>query len=799
MKFAFRQLLKSPGFTVIALITLALGIGVNTTAFTVLERLLLQPLPFPDSGRLVQVWSTSPKWQYLPHSPGDYYDEKEGNSVFEGMGVYCTYGNTSFADLGQPPTLVNGNAVDADFCPVMGITASLGRTFSHYDQTNESDSHTQYIMLSNSFWHQHFGADPGVVGRTVKLTGFEVIIVGVVSPAYDDAGLFGRRIDIWSLEAPNVSRNDHEHAWYQVAARLKPGITVEQAQAQMTTIAVRLAHDHPKTEAQRGLKVVRYPTDSVDELGRSMTWMIMGLTSAVLLIACANLANLQLVRATGRTREFGIRMALGAPRGELMRMLLTECLMLSFAGGALGLIIAKWANSYLAAFLERDMPLDPRVLGFTFCIAALTGAVFGTFPAWLASRADANAALKQGGRSATTDRSRHRLRHSLIVGELALALILLTGAGYFIQGIRQISHRQLGWRPENVLVGNVWLPDRYGGEGSDKNRAFGTRFRSNLSALPGVDQVAISRTSPAWGFRNVAFEIEGRPPPPLGQEPLAYTDDVSPGYLKTYGMRLLQGREFTDADRLGGAAVAIINSAMAENYWPGESPLGKRIREANSSHPEWIEIVGVTNNITAGSDLNPAVTRFAFYLPYDQHASGPVFALHSAIDPRILEDRVRHVLAGIEPDVAVSYMATAEQTMASGLSTFTLVRRMLTVIAGLGLLLAVVGIYGVIANLVTERTQEVGIRMALGAQSGDVCWLFLGNGVRLALLGAAVGLLGSFGLMRILNSKVSIVPGDDPRVIIAVAVLLVLVALLACWLPARRATKVNPMVALRTE
>ncbi len=799
MRFAFRQLLKSPGFTVVALITLTLGIGVNTTAFTVLNRLLLQPLPFPDPGRLVQVWATSPKWQYMRHSPGDYYDEKEGNTVFESMGVYYTPGNTSFSDLGQAPTIVRGIAVDADFCPVMGISAALGHTFTHYDQTNESDHHTQYIMLGNSFWRQHFGADPGVLGRTVRLTGGQVIIVGVVSPTCDDPGLFGQRTDIWSLEAPDVARNDHEHAWYQVAARLKPGITVEQAQAQMTTIAARLAHDYPKFEADRGLKVVKFPTDSVGELGRSMTWMVMGLTLAVLLIACANLANLQLVSTTGRAREFAIRVALGAPRGELMRMLLMECLMLSLAGGAFGLLIAKWANSYLAAFLARDMPLDPRVLAFTFALSALTGAVFGTFPAWLASRADANAALKQGGRGASTDRSRHRVRHGLIVAELALALILLTGAGYFIQGIRQISHRELGWRPENVLLGYVGLPNRYGDEGSDKNRAFGTRFRSDLLALPGVDQVAISGSSPAWGFRNVAFEIEGRPPGPKGQEPLAYRDDVSPGFLKTYGMRLLQGREFTDADRLGGPAVAIINSALAENYWPGENPVGKRIRETNTPHPEWIEIVGVTNDIVAGSDLYPPVTRFAFYLPYDQRARGPTFALHSANDPRILEDRVRHVLAAIEPDVAVSYMATAEETMASNISSFTLVRRMLTVIAGLGLLLAIVGIYGVIANLATERTQEVGIRMALGAQSGDVCWLFLGNGVRLALLGTGFGLLGSFGLIKILNSRVSIVPGDDPRVIIAGAALIVVVALVACWVPAWRATKVNPIVALRAD
>jgi putative ABC transport system permease protein len=799
VKLAFRRLLKSPGFAIIALITLALGIGVNTTAFTVLNRLLLKALPFPDSGRLVQVWSTSPKSESLPHSPGDYYDEKSQNTVFERMGVYYTYGSTSFAELGKPPILVNGIAVDCEFCPTMGIAATVGRTFTRYDQTNESDHHTQYIMLGNSFWREHFASDPTVVGRTVKLTGGQVIIVGVVSPAYDDPELFGRRVALWSLEAPDVQRNDHEHAWYQAAARLKPGVTLGQAQVQMTTIADRLAHDFPKSDAQRGLKVVPFPTSSIGDLGRDLTWMIMGLTLAVLLIACANLANLQLVRTTGRAREFAIRAALGASRGEAMRMLLTECLMLSMAGGILGLLFATWAKTYLAAYLSRDLPIDFHVLGFTFGASAVTGALFGMIPAWFASRADANAALKQSGRGASADRSRHRLRHGLIVAELALALILLTGAGYFIRGIRQISHRALGWRPENVLVGYVGLPERYGEQGSEKNRQFATRFRSDLLALPGIDQVTISQSSPAWGFRHAAFSIEGRPPPPEGQEPLAYRDEVSPGYLKTYGLRLLQGRDFTEADRKGGTEVAIINEAMAEKFWPGESPLGKRIRENDPAHPQWAEIIGVTNNITAGSDLYPPVTRFAYYLPYDQRASWPAFALHSAGDPRALEDRVRQVLAAIEPDVAISYMATAGDTMTSSLTTFTLVRRMLIEIAALGLLLAAVGIYGVVANLVSEQTHEVGIRMAVGAQSADVCWLFIRYGVRLALVGTAIGLAGSFALLRVLNQKVSIIPGDDPRVVIGVAILLALIALLACWLPAWRATKVDPVVALRTE
>jgi putative ABC transport system permease protein len=800
MTFALRQLFKSPGFTAVALITLALGIGVNTTAFTVLNRLLLQPLPFANSGRLVQIWTTSQQWPQMRHSPGDYFAEKDQSTLFERTGYYYTHSNASVADRGQPPMLLNDEAVDCDFCPTMGVTAALGRSFTAEDQKYEIAAHVQYIMLSNACWRKDFGADPSVVGRTVRLTGFPVTVIGVVSAAFDDPELFGRRIDIWSLEAPDVNRNDHEHAWFFVAGRLKPGVTIEQAQAQLTTIAARLAHDYPKTNAKRGIKVVPFPTDSVGEMGRSMTWMIMGLTLAVLLIAASNLANLQLVRTTGRAKEFAVRVALGAPRSELVRMLLTECLMLALAGGALGLLIAKWANSYLAAYLSVDMPINFRVMGFTLGISAVTGAVFALIPAFFASRSDVNATLKQGGRGVSADRSRHRLRHGLIVAELALTLVLLTGAGYYIRGIQRISQRELGWRPGNVLLGFIELPDEYGKEGPTKSRDFGIRFRSELLALPGVDQAAITGSSPAWGYGDDAFSIEGQAPPPLGQEPLAYDDVVSPGFIKTYGMRILEGRDFTEADRRDGRPVAIINEAMAEKFWPGESPIGKRIRETDPANQEWAEIVGVTNNIVGGSELRPPLTRFAFYRPYDQRANrSPTFALHSASDPRTLEDRVRHILAGIEPDIAISYMATAEETMTSNLSTFILVRRMLTAIAMLGLLLSAVGIYGVIANLASERTHEVGIRMALGAQTGDVCWLFLGNGVRLALLGAVIGLLGSYGLLRILNTTVSIIPGNDPFVVVGVAALLVLVATLACWLPARRATKVNPIVALRAE
>lgn len=800
MRFAIRQLLKSPGFTVIALLTLALAIGINTTVFTVLNRLLFQTLPFVDSGRLVQIWANSPAWTTIPQAPGDYFVEKEQNTVFDRMTAYHT-GGASVAEAGQLPVQLNSMVVDADFIPLMGIAPRLGRAFVAQDLEHRTAFMAPVVLLGNTYWRKHYGGDPNTLGRTLRVNGTPVTIIGVQAPAFDDPVLFGSRIDIWILDATATYRSVHEGGWYWVAAHLKPKVAIGTAQAEMTAIAARLAHDFPATNAHRGFKVVPFPTDTTNDVSRSIYWLFMALTLVVLFIACANLANLQLVRTTGRAREFAVRAALGAPGGEIRHMLLMECLVLSTAAGALGLLFTAWARSYWAAFFDLDMPIDFRVTGFALGASTLTGAAFALVPAWIASRSDLISTLKLAGRGTSTDRSRHRVRQALIVSELSLSLVLLTGAGYFIRGIQQLSHRQLGWRPENLVVGYFSLPvERYGGEGDDRSRVFADKFRRDLLPLPGVDHVAISTDSPELNHGAAAFIIEGRPPPASGQEPTASGSSVSPDYFSTFGMGILQGREFTDADRRKGRAVAIINESMAEKFWPGESPLGKRIGNANHSEPDWAEIVGVTNNIAAGSDFYPPETSNAIYRPFSQSSNFyMVVALRSLRDPRVLKDEVRHTFARLEPDLVIPDLATAEESISSALSPLTVVRRMLVLIAAFGLLLSCVGIYGVIANLTSERTHEIGIRMAVGAQAGDVCWLFLGNGIRLALLGVAVGLAGSFWLVRILDRTVAIVPGNDPRFVIGVAALLVFVAVLACWLPAQRATKVNPLVALRAE
>jgi putative ABC transport system permease protein len=799
IQFAGRSLRKNPGFTITALVTLALGIGVNTTAFTLLNRLVLRPVPFADTHRLVQIWSTSPQGPSSAQTQGDYLDLRAQNTVFEAVAASYVSWMTSLAEPGQPATRCDSMGVTASFFPLLGIQpVMLGRPFTTEDETR----HEHLVLLSQAFWLKHCGADPHVIGRSLRTDGAQSTIVGVMAPILDDPTLFGgsiNNIDFYFLIA-DLDRNFRAFGWHSVTARLKPGVTIEQAQAEMTVLARRLAHDYPKTNKDRGLKIIAFPTNTVGAAGSRLIWLVMGLSGLVLLVACANLANLQLVRTTGRSQEFAIRLALGCSRSQLIRMLLTESVAISVAGGALGLLLALWSNRYLAAFWNVEMPLNLRVIGFTFVVSAATGAVFGTMPALFASRSDGNESMRSRARGSTPDRSRHRLNQALIVAELAVALTLLAGAGYFVRGIQRITHRDLGWRSENVLFAYLALDHEHYGEGGDpRSLAFGDRLRTELAGLPGVDAAALSNDTPVFGQNRVTgFAIEGKPA--VGKDVSAFYDTPSPGYFKAYGIRLLQGRDFRDADRPGTPKVVIISQEMAERYWPGENPIGKRIGSGDATNQDWAEIVGVVDNITLGRESYPPPGRLAIYQPWAQNSFRFLaITLHCDRNPAALKEGLRKAVGRLEPNIAFSVLMTADEMRAYDLLQYSLTRRMLLQVAGLGLLLAAVGIYGVVANLASERTKEVGIRVALGAQFRDVIWLFLGNGVRLALIGSTLGLLGAFGLMQVLSHLIASFPGSDPWMVVGEALLLAAVALLACWLPARRATKIDPIAALKAE
>jgi putative ABC transport system permease protein len=798
MKHALRQLAKNPGFTSVALATLALGIGVNTTAFTMLNRLLLQSLPYRDPGSLVQVWSNVARNGYVGTSAGDFFDEKEQNTVFVDMAAYVPGNTFSLAEPGQPALQANGVAMTGNFFDVLGVQPEMGRTPS----AGEEARLEPVTLLSDFFWRQHYGADPRILGRAVRLDSKQYTVIGVMPPSLDDPTLFGGRPCVFPLDPIRAIRSLRGYGWYTVVARLRPGVTLKAAQGQLAVLAARFARDHPATNQGRDLKVIAFPTNEMGGTGSELTWMTLGLSGLVLLIACTNLANLQLVRTTRRTQEIAIRLSLGCPRSRLVGMLLLESLIVSVAGGALGILVAKWSNSYVAGYFGVDMSLNLRVIAFTLLISLATGALFGTVPAWIASRTDINASLKSGGRGSTSDGSRHWMRRGLVAVELGMALTLLAGAGFFVVGIYRITHRDLGWDTTHELMGDIGLDKDHFGEGNDpRSAAFADRARAALQAIPGVQAVSISSGSPAWGTRREPFRIEGQPPPEKGRENYAGYFSVSPGWFEVYGVKLVRGRKFTDADRAGAAPVAMVNEAMAAKYWPGEDPIGKRIGGTDPANPNWAEVVGVVRGFKGGAEFyNLDSNGLRFMRPWAQdHDRYFVFCLRTSGPPGIYKDAVRNVMGLLTPDLALGQLDTIDDVLAADVAYFTFLRTLLEEIAGLGLLLSAVGIYGVVANLAAERTKEVGVRMALGAQPAGLIWLFLKDGAQLAAIGAALGLVASFILMNVLGKLLPVVPGGDPRVVMGVACLLVVVALFACWLPAWRITRISPTIALRSE
>ncbi len=799
MRYALRQLALNRRFTAVALVTLALGIGVNTTAFTVLNRLLLQALPFRDPESLVQVWTTTARDGSIPVAPADYFDEKEQNSVFLDMAAYQPWKSLSYAEPGKAPIQVGVLYMTANFLPILGVQPELGRTPSE----EESKTLAPVTLISDSFWRSHFGGDPNIIGRSVRLNSRPSTIIGVLPPSLNDPALFDSRPAFFYLDPVTHSRTVRKAGWYAVLARLKPGVTVAQAQEEMNVVAKRLAHDYPETNRDEGISVVRYPTNQLGKDGAQLTWMTLALAGFVLLIVCINLANLQLVRTLRRAPEIAIRLALGCPRWRLIGLLLQESVLVSTLGGALGIATAVWSNGFVARYFDMDMPLGLRVIAFTILASLLAGALFGAIPAWMATRVDPGQTLKSGGRGASSDRPRHWLRQSLVVVELALALTVLAGAGFFVGGLYRLTHRKLGWEASHQVLGVISLDqDHFGGEQNrPRVQAFGDHAVEALTALPGVQAASLSSGSPSWGNRMEPYRVEGQPPAEKGQEPQAGYFSVSPGWFDVFGVHVIEGRKFTEADRIGAAPVVIVSESMARKCWPGESAIGKHLAGPDLTDVTWAEVVGVVNDFKGGAEFfNPGMSSLRYIRPWAQDiTTGVVFCVRTAGPPGPLKEPMRKAIAQLLPDLALNYLATIDEDTAQTYSYFTFLRRILLQMAGLGLLLSGVGIYGVVANLASERTKEIGIRMALGARPGGLVWLFVKNGLFLAALGAALGLGASFALVTMLGRVLPALPGKDPVVVLSAAFLLVAVAIFACWLPAHRTAKINPTEALRAE
>jgi len=804
LRIGLRMLLKDKGFTVVAALTLALGIGANTAMFSVLNTYLFRALPYPNSDRLVRVFRTSIHSQSWPHSPGNFFAQREKNNVFDKMVAY-TFNSPNLAETGEPAERLQAVAATADFFPALGVQPALGRVFTPEDHvTSERVGAGPVVVISDRFWMKRYGGDPNVLGRTLRLDGQDVKIIGVMPPGFDYPMLWGA-IDVWRPLAFNAEmQRSRDSNWLRSFARLKPGVSIAQADQAMKALAAAITKETSQNQNE-SLRLEPLYLSMSSDINRKVMWFTFGLAGFVLLIGCANLANLQLARTAARAREFAVRAALGAGRVRLLRQSLIESVIISLIGGALSLLLAIWGVGFISRRLFSDLPgakvtLDFRVFGFALVCSVLTGLIFGTVPAWLASRADVNQALRENVRGSSSGRPHQRLRSALIVGEVAFALILLTGAGLFLRGLQRFANLDPGWRVDGLVTAQISLP-RTKYTNDVQRRDFHRRLEERLAILPGVERVSLSASQPVWGFNSSGgFIAEGQPEPAPGQYPEIFQEPVSVGYFETLGVRLLSGRAFTAADTADRPAVVIINETTARRFWPNESPIGKRIGSPNPNNRNWREVVGVVNDVGFPASLGEPYTRLQSFRPLAQSPMESVYTLlRTPMAPEALTNALRGVVAELDPTIPAHQIRTTRRLVEQSLGSVSLLGSLLGAFAALGLALAAIGIYGVISYSVVQRTGEIGIRMALGAQTRDVLRLILGKGARLILLGAILGFGGAYAVARFLASAIPTLPTRDPAAMAGIMLALVAIALAACYLPAWRATKVDPMDALRHE
>jgi predicted permease len=799
VRYSLRMLMKHKGFTIVAVLTLALGIGVNTAMFSVLNTFLFRSLPYPQSEQLVRIWRTSPHSQSWPFSAGNFFDQHDQNTVFEKMAAY-SFSSRNLTEQGHNAERLLSIAGTADFFPVLGVAPAHGRAFNPEEFEPGADN---VVVLTDRFWTRRFGSDPNIVGSTIELDGKTVQVVGVMPPGFEHPILWGP-IDMYQpLAFTKERKSDRSTNYLAEFGRLKPGVTIQQAEQSMVTLTDNIGKQNSLNLGE-SVRLEPLQRTISDDIGRTVMWFTFGLAGFVLLIACANLANLQLVRTAARSRELAVRAALGAGRLRLLRQSLTESFVVALIGGAISLVIALVGVRFISGRLFTDLPgasvqLDYKVFGFALLVSVVTGILFGTVPAWLASRADVNQALRENSRGSTAGRSQHRLRHLLVIGEVAFAMVLLAAAGLFLSGLHRFINADPGWRVDGLLTAQMSLRgDRYADE--KQIVAFLTELENRLSALPGVEHAAIGGSNPVYGFNSSSsFVVEGKPEPPLDKLPEMFYEPASPHYFETLGARLQQGRTFNEQDVAGHTKVIVINETTARTFWPNESPLGKRVSNSGKVK-EYFEVVGVVNDLAFPGELGEPYTRYQAFVPTAQSAPNYLMLLlRTSGNPEALANSLRSTIAGLDPNLPVYRIRTARAAVDSGLGSISLLGSLLGAFAAVGVLLAAIGIYGVVSYTVVQRTGELGIRMALGAQTGDVLWLVLGKGAIVVLAGALLGVAGAYGVSRLLTSLIPSLPTRDPFVLAITVVALVVVALLACYIPARRATRVDPLVALRSE
>ncbi|MEK6300044.1 MAG: ABC transporter permease [Acidobacteriota bacterium] len=803
LRYAIRMMAANRSFTAVAVLALALGIGATSVIFSVVNAVLLRSLPFPEPDRIVMVFESD----LQQHSKeaiaaANFVDWRGQNQVFENI---ATYREEGFSLTGTDrPERAAGVVTTAGLFPVLGVQPIVGRVF----QADEENRGTGRVaVISRSLWERRFAANANIIGQTLTANGEPLTIIGVMPAGFRFPG----ESDLWipprhsvpeHVLRPTVDMSSNRDSHYLSAiARLKPGVTLQQARADMDMVSRNLEEKNPNNNIGRGVNLTTLREQSVGDI-RPALLVLFGAVGFVLLIACANVANLLLARAATRQKEIAIRTALGATRWRLVRQLLTESVVLALAGGALGLLVALWGIDRLVSVMPADLrgaqniKIDGLVLGFTLTVALATGVVFGLFPALQATRNDLNETLKEGGRGGTAGARRNRARSLLVVSEIALSMVLLIGAGLMIKSFVRLERVNPGFETRNVHTVRLSLPAAQYPD-SQRRAAFFQQVVQRLQSIPGVESAAaISRLPLTPGNSGRGVIIAGRPTDGSGDGPNADYRVISRDYFRTIGVPLLKGRAFTEADNADAPPVAIINERMARLYWTDEDPLGQRLR-IESDDP-WMEIIGVVGDV---KHLGPdAESRPEFYVPYLNDPWPFMTALvRSAGSPKSLADAMRNEVWAVDKDLPVPDIKTMEQLLSASVARRRFNMLLLGIFAGVALVLAAVGIYGVISYSVTQRTHEIGIRMALGAKPSDVVKLVVGQGIVLALTGVGIGLAGAFALTRVLASLLFEVGTTDLATFATISLLLTGVALGACFIPARRAAKVDPMIALRYE